>query len=134
LPASRVAARPLGVQRNGVSVRENAELLAAHEGRADAGPRREMTGFSGLTVGADDPTAVQEVPVGAADARLTAPGDRGNRQGAHALADSDDLLGVQGAFTWPDDRPEMAAGVGPRRVEQDLEAVELVGSFEHTAR
>ncbi|WP_214283045.1 hypothetical protein, partial [Bacillus subtilis] len=59
---------------------------------------------------------------------------RGNGQGAHALADSDDLLGVQGAFTWPDDRLEMAGGGSPRRVEQGLEAAELVGSFEHSAR
>src|SRR5690606_38594999 len=128
----RVTARPLGVQRNGVSVREDTELLAFHEGRADTGPRREMLGFRGLSVGADDPAAVQEVPVGAADAWLAPAGDGGDCQGAHTLANLDDLFRVQRAFARPNDRLEVTAGTSPRRIEQGLEGAELVRSFEHT--
>lgn len=96
--------------------------------------RAAVTGFGGLAVGADDPTAVQEVSVGAADAWLSALGDCGDGQCAHASADLDDLLGIQGALTWPDDRLQVVAGGGPRCVEQGLEVAELVRSFEYPAR
>ena len=114
-------------------MREDAELLAAHEGRADAGPRREMAGFSGLAVGADDPAAVQEVPVGAADAWLTAPGDLAMAR-VHMPWQTRTTCSASKVLS-PGRMIDLRWLLEPAQdVEQDLEAVELVGSFERSAR
>src|SRR3984885_2720308 len=81
---------------------------------------------------AEDPVAVQEVPVSPADPRFAGRRDAADRESAHAGDDPHQLGGGQRPAR-PDDGPEVPAGPGQRVIQQRLKLTELRLALLHAA-